>query len=67
MGGISNGPTLDHRGPLTAKSGVEKSPFQISTNRLEVDENVNRTPFKIHWLVVKGCNEQSYIFRQSST
>ena len=44
---------------------VEKPPFQISANRLELDENVNRTHFKTHWLVVKWCNEQSYIFWQS--
>ena len=45
-------------GPLTQKPGVEKSPFQISANRLKVDENVNRAHFRIHWLVVKWCNEQ---------
>ena len=36
--------------------GAEKSPFQMSANtanRLEVDENVHRTHFRIHWLVVK--------------
>ena len=33
--------------------GVKKSPMQISPNRWEVDENVNRTHFRIHRLAVK--------------
>ena len=37
-------PGIPHTG-----GSVEKSPFQISANRLEFDENVNRT----HWLVAK--------------
>ena len=44
--------------PLNPPLGAEKSPIQISANRLEVDQNVDRTYFRIHWLVVKWCNEQ---------
>ena len=55
MGGQSNGPHPDASCPLTTKLewGVEKYKFQISANRLEIDENVNRTDFRIEWLVAK--------------
>ena len=52
-GGLSNGPITAPTSSLIPKPGVEKSPFHISANRLEVDENVNRTHFRIHRLVVK--------------
>ena len=49
--GLSNGPIPDPTRPLTPQTGVEKSPFQISANRVEVDENVNGAHLGIHWLV----------------
>ena len=51
--------------PKPLNGGVKKSPFQIWTNQLEVDKNVNRTHFRIRRLVVKWRNEQLYSFRQS--
>ena len=54
-------PSPTHMVPQT---GVEKSPFQISANGIEVNENVNRAHLRIPWLVVKWCNEQLYSFRQ---
>ena len=41
-------------------------PFKFWPTSLEVVENVSRTHFRLHWLVVKWCSEQSYSFRQSS-
>ena len=45
---------IPDRAPKRSRPGVEKSPFQILANRLEVDENVNKliVHFKEHWLVV---------------
>ena len=51
MGGLLNGPIPDP--PRPPKQEVEKSPFEISANRLEVDENASGTHFSIYWLVVK--------------
>ena len=51
--------------PLTAKLGVEKSPFQMAVKRLQIDENVKRTRLKRHFLALNFCIEQSYGFRQS--
>ena len=48
------------------KPGVERSPFQISANQLEADENVNTAHFRTRLLAVKWCDEQSYSFHQSS-
>ena len=42
--------------PHVPQTGVDKSPFQISSNRLEVDENVTRAHFRTYWLVVMWCN-----------
>ena len=50
--GASTPPPIPHV-PITTKPGVEKSQFHISANQLEVDENVSRTHFRIHWLIVK--------------
>ena len=36
------------------KPVVEKSPFKISVDQFEVDENVNKAHFRIHWLTVKN-------------
>ena len=33
---------------------VEKSDFQIAAERLEINENVNRSHLRTHWLAV-GC------------
>ena len=55
MGGLS---TPAPHGTLNPKPGVEKSPVQISANRLEVDENVNRAYFTIHLLVVNADGAQ---------
>ena len=52
QGGLSNGPIPDPHAPYLSKPAVEKSPFQISANRLEVDENVNRAHFSTHFA---GC------------
>ena len=52
-GGLSTGPIPDPLRPPTSKLGGQKFPFQISANRLQVDENVNRAHFRINWLVVK--------------
>ena len=65
MGGLLNGRIPDLHTPLTSKQGIEHPPFRISAYRLEIDENVKRAYFRIHLLVVKWCNEQSYRFRQS--
>ena len=51
--GYRMGPSPTTYVPRILKPGVEKSPFQISVNRLEVVENVNLTPFRIYWLAVK--------------
>ena len=53
MGELSNGPIPTPYVPLTPIPGVEKFPCQISPNRLEVDENVNRAHYRMHWLDVK--------------
>ena len=37
--------------PNSRNRGIEKSPFQISVNWLEVDENVNMAHFRTHWLI----------------
>ena len=52
MRGISNGHIPIPTSPLTPKSGVEKSPFQISANRLEIDESVKRAHLRKHWIDV---------------
>ena len=47
MGGLSNGPIPDPHVLL----GIKNDPFQIATERLEIDENVNRARFSdIFWL-----------------
>ena len=46
MGELLNGPIPDPR-----HGGLVKSAFQISANRLEVDEKVQRT----HWLALRGA------------
>ena len=46
--GLSQTPRRPH-----PQTGVQKTPFQISANQLEIVENVNRTQLRIHWLVVK--------------
>ena len=67
MGGLSNGPIPDpHRPHNCPNRRVEKSIFQISASWLQVDENVNRSHFRIHWLVMKWCTEPSYSFPQNS-
>ena len=66
LAGYRMGPSVTPTASLTPKPGVEKSPFQISANQLEIFENVNWTHyFRIHGLVVKWCNEQSCSFHQS--
>ena len=65
MGEPSNGPVLDPLRPPEPQAVVSKIPVHISANRLEIDENVSWAHFRIHWLVVKWCNEQLYSFRQS--
>ena len=60
MGGLLNGAIPDHPRPLTSKLGGRKDTLQISTNQLEVVENVNRTNFRTHWLVVKRCNRTAF-------
>ena len=54
MGANKNPWTGNRMGPsptlmvtITLKPGVEKSPFEIAANRLEIDENVNITHFRI--------------------
>ena len=44
MGKLSNGPIADPQVPSNPKpgGGVEKSSLQISVNRMEVDENVEK-------------------------
>ena len=37
MDGLSNGPIPDPHFPLTPKPGVEKLPFEISAQQLEID------------------------------
>ena len=52
MGVLSNGlngPYPIPYVPSKRQTGDQKVPLQISANRPEVDENVNRA----HWLVVK--------------
>ena len=44
---VFNGPIPDTHVSQPPNQGVEKSPFQISVKRLEVDENVFRTHFRI--------------------
>ena len=56
--------------PLTTKQGGRKVPLSnfrqtVKGGRLDVDESVNGTHFRIQRSVVKWCNELSYIFRQS--
>ena len=66
MGGLSSGPIIDPpRPPQPLKLRVEKSPIQISSNRLEVDENVNRSHFRTHWLAVKLVNGDGAQYMQS--
>ena len=60
-----NRPIQHLRNVCLPKQGGRTVSFPISANRLEVAENVNRAHFRISWLVVKWCNEQSYLFRQS--
>ena len=36
---------------LIPKPRVEKSPFQILANQLEVDKNVDRAQFRMRWMV----------------
>ena len=67
-GGANRTPWAGYRmGPSSTPKpgGVEKTPFQIAANQLEVVKNVNRTHLRTHWLATKWCNEQSYSFRQS--
>ena len=47
-------PITDPYVPLNIPNqvGVEASPFQIAVRRLEIDENVNRTHLRTHWLAV---------------
>ena len=48
------GPFPKSQVPLNPKpGGGQKAPFEFAASRLEVDENVNRTHFMIHWLDVK--------------
>ena len=61
MGGLSNRTIPGPHVLLNPKPGTERSVFQIPTNRLKVVENINSTHFKIHWLVVKWCDEQSCV------
>ena len=51
--------------PLTHKPGLEKSPFEIASKRLEIDENVNRARLIRQFLALNLCHEQSYSFRQT--
>ena len=39
--------------PPFPKPEVEKFPFQVSANRFQVDDNVNRAHFGIDWVAVK--------------
>ena len=41
--------------PPTLSRGIEKSLFQISANRLEVDESVNKAHFRIHGDAMNNC------------
>ena len=50
---------------LTPNHVVEKSPFQISANQLEVVENVNQTYLRIRCVDWLRSDEQSYSFRLS--
>ena len=34
--------------------GIEKGPFQVAANRLEINENVNRAQFQTLWLTVNN-------------
>ena len=56
MGGILNGPIPDTHLPLTPKPVVEKSPFQVSANRVEIDENVKK---HIGWLRSDAMNNST--------
>ena len=38
--------------PNPSKPGVEKSPFQITANQLEIDEIVNRAHLRTQFLAV---------------
>ena len=61
MGELSNGPIPEPiTSTLTTKPGIEKSPFQISANQLEDDENVNRTHLGyIGWLWSDAMNNRT--------
>ena len=48
MGGLSNGPIPTPHVPFSHQTGGS-----LVTGRLDVDENVSRTHFRIHWLVVE--------------
>ena len=50
---------------LSPKPKVEKFPIHVAAKRLEIDENVNRTYLRVHWVAVVWCNEQSYSYSQS--
>ena len=54
MGGLSNGPIPDPHVPhnYSNRRTIEKSPFQIAAERLEVDENVNRARSVRHFLAL---------------
>ena len=51
--------------PLTPKSGVEKSQFDIAGKRLEIDENVKHSTFDKTFSGSDFSLEQSYSFHQS--
>ena len=59
MGDQSNQPIPDpFASPnCPSKERVKKFPFQISTNRLELGQNVNSAHVRTHWLALKWCNE----------
>ena len=56
IGDLSNALIPDPLGPLTSPIlGIEKFLFQISANRLEVDENTNRAHVRMDTLA--GCED----------
>ena len=70
MGRLPTGPIPHPRRPPypSPKQGhrkVKKSSFHILANQLQIDEDVNRSHFRILWLVVKWCNEQSTAFAKA--
>ena len=62
MDGLSNGPIPDPHGLLNPPNWrwVEKSPFQVSANRLQFDENVYSAHFIIHFLIVNLNNRTAF-------